>query len=234
MRIIAHRGASGHAPENTMASFKMALEMGALAIELDVHLSLDGQIVVIHDEDLKRVAGVKIPVRAMTAGELAGMDVGSWFDSRFKKEGVPTLEQVYDLVDGKAEVHVELKKGSKLYPGIEQKVVDLIARRKAFKTTLVSSFDHAALKTVRKLDDRVRIGYLMGATPALKAFPEMRALKAESLNCSFWQADRLKVGLARKRGLKVLVYTVNTQAQIDKLKRLGVDGVFSNFPELKA
>lgn len=234
MNLIAHRGASGHAPENTLAAFKRALEMGATAIELDVHLSLDGELVVTHDEDLRRVAGVKIPVRAMTAGELAGMDVGSWFDRRFAKEGIPTLEQVFDLAQGRAEIHVELKKGSKLYPGIEQKTLDLIGRRKAWKTTLVSSFDHAALKTLRKLDERVRLGYLLGATPALKAFPEMRAMKAESLNCSMWQADRLKVGLAHKRGLKVLVYTVNTQAQIDKLKRLGVDGVFSNFPELKA
>ncbi len=232
MRLIAHRGASGHAPENTMAAFRKALEMGAEAVELDVHLSLDGKLVVVHDEDLKRVAGVKIPVGAMTAKELSGMDVGSWFDGRFKSEGVPLLEDVFDLCEGRAEIHVELKKGSKLYPGIEEKTLELIARRKAHKTTLVSSFDHAALKTLRKLDERVRIGYLMGATPALKAFPEMRALKAESLNCSLWQADRLKVGMARRRGLKVLVYTVNTQAQLDKLKRLGVDGVFSNFPEV--
>lgn len=233
MRLIAHRGASGHAPENTMASFKKALEMGAEAIELDVHLSLDGRLVVIHDEDLMRTAGLKLKVGSLTARELASLDVGSWFHERFKGQGVPLLDDVFDLCEGKAEIHVELKKGSKLYPGIERKTLDLIEKRGAWKTALISSFDHEALKTVRSLSARARVGYLMGATPALKAFPEMRRLGAESLNCSQWQADRFKIGAAHKRGLKVLVYTVNTQTQLDKLKRLGVDAVFTNFPELQ-
>jgi glycerophosphoryl diester phosphodiesterase len=233
VQLIAHRGASGHAPENTMAAFKLALEMGAKAIELDVHLSRDGELVVIHDEDLKRVAGRKTRVGQLPAKELAHTDVGSWFHKRFSGEGVPRLEDVFELCDGKAELHVELKKGSKLYPGIEDKVCRLIERRKAWDTTLVSSFDHAALRKVRSLDRLVRLGYLLGLTPTAKAYPEMSELDAESLNCSLWQADAAKVRACRKRGLRVLVYTVNTAAQLAKLAKLGVDGVFTNFPEIK-
>ncbi len=231
-KLIAHRGASGHAPENTMAAFKLALEMGAEAVELDVHQSKDHELVVIHDEDLKRVGGRKARVRDLTARELAQADVGSWYAKRFSSEGVPTLDQVFDLVDGKAELHVEIKRGSSLYPGIEERVVDLIQRRKAWSRTLVSSFDHQALYMARSLDERVRVGYLLGLTPMRTAWRELSELKAESLNLSRRQADARKLRGCRQRGLKMLVYTVNTQRELAKLSKLGVDGVFSNFPEL--
>ncbi|MBU6430317.1 MAG: glycerophosphodiester phosphodiesterase, partial [Cyanobacteria bacterium REEB65] len=144
MQLIAHRGASGYAPENTMASFRLALEMGAKAIELDVHQTKDGQLVVAHDEDLKRTGKRKVRIKDLTSEELSKIDVGSWFDPCFSNERVPKLAEVFELVDGKAELHVELKRGSKLYPGIEEKVVEMIRRRKAQKSTLVSSFDHPA------------------------------------------------------------------------------------------
>ena len=218
--IIAHRGASAHAPENTMAAFRLALAMGAKAIELDVHQSRDNKLVVIHDENLHRVAGRKARVRDLTARELAG-------------EGVPRLAEVLDLVEGKAELHVEIKKGSVLYPGIERRVVDLIGRRKAFKRVVVSSFDHKALFAVRALDARARLGYLLGRTPMKKALVEMETLNAESLNLSRRQADARKLRACREKGFRMLVYTINTQRELSKFAKLGVDGVFTNFPELK-
>lgn len=233
-KLIAHRGASGHAPENTMAAFRLALEMGAQAIELDVHQSKDHELVVIHDEDLRRVGRRAARVRDLTAAELARADVGSWFDRRFSSEGVPTLAEVCDLVLGKAELHIEIKRGSTLYPGIEERVVDLIQRRKAWARTLVSSFDHAALYMARSLDEKLRLGYLLGVTPLRTAWRELSELKAESLNLSRRQADARKLRLCRQKGFKMLVYTVNTQRELDKLVKLGVDGVFCNFPELTA
>lgn len=232
MLMIAHRGASGYAPENTMASFRLALEMGAKAIELDVHQTRDHELVVIHDEDLKRVGRKKLRVRDLTLEELRAVDVGSWFDSCFSAERVPTLAEVYDLVEGKADLHVEIKKGSKLYPGIEERIVDMIQRRKAWDRTLVSSFDHAALYSIRSLDARVRIGYLLGLTGMKTAYKEMQEMGAYSLNMSARQADARKVKDCGARGLKTYVYTVNTRKELVRLDRLGVDGVFTNFPEL--
>ncbi len=232
MLLIAHRGASGYAPENTMASFRLALEMGAKAVEFDVHQTRDHELVVLHDEDLKRVGRKKARVRDLTREELAAIDVGSWFDPCFSAERVPTLSDVYDLAQGKAELHLEIKRGSRYYPGIEERVVDLIQRRKAWGTTLVSSFDHAALFSIRSLDTRLRIGYLLGLTGMKTAFREMEELRAESLNISARQADARRVRECKERGLRALVYTINSRKELARMDRLGVDGVFTNFPEL--
>lgn len=234
MELIAHRGSSGHAPENTLASFRLALEQGAKAVELDVHQSKDHELVVIHDEDLKRVGRRKDRVGDLTAAELSRCDVGSWFDGRFAAEGVPTLEAVYDAVDGRAQIHVEIKRGSSLYPGIEERVVELIRRRRAWDRTVVSSFDHKALYMVRSLDERVRLGYLLGLTPLPKAWTEMKELKAESLNLSQRQTNARRLRACHQRGLRMRVYTVNTERELARLSKLGVDGVFTNFPELQA
>jgi glycerophosphoryl diester phosphodiesterase len=217
--IIAHRGASAHAPENTLAAFKKALEMHAKAIELDVHLSRDGKLVVIHDEDLKRTSSLNKRVRELTAARLA-------------KENVPILEEVFDLVGDRAELHVEIKQGSSLYPGIEAAVFKLIKKRKAGKRVLISSFDHEALRQVRALDKTARIGYLLGRTPLEAAFREMKEISAESLNLSISQATKSAVAQAHRRGFRVLVYTVNKKSELERLRDCGVDGIFSNFPEI--
>jgi glycerophosphoryl diester phosphodiesterase len=232
MRLIAHRGASGHAPENTEAAFALALEMGAGAVELDVHQTKDGELVVIHDENLRRTGRRRGEIAKMTFKELLAADVGSWFSPKFKGEGVPTLEEVMDLCEGRAEVHIEIKQGSRLYPGIEEKVVAMIQRREAWRWTLISSFDHGALYVTRSIDNKARLGYLLGWTRLSVAFEEMEDLKAESLNLSHRQVSAKVVRDAHARGRKVLVYTVNAQKDADKMAKIGVDGIFSNFPEL--
>ncbi|MFA6316310.1 MAG: glycerophosphodiester phosphodiesterase family protein [Elusimicrobiota bacterium] len=246
MRLIAHRGASGYAPENTLASFRRALEMGASAIELDVHQTTDGELAVLHDWDLKRTARGLPPghparkwrrlhrarVGEMSFAALAAADVGSWFGPRFRGERIPRLADVLELAAGRAELHVELKKGSSLYPCVEARVVALLRDFGALKTAVVSSFDHAALFNARLLEPRLRLGYLLGLTTMKKALKETAALRAESLNISLRQATPRRIGLAKAQGLKVLVYTVNRAADLPRLERLGVDGVFSNYPDL--
>lgn len=234
MLLIAHRGASGHAPENTLASFKRALAFGAKAIEFDVHQTKDGELVVIHDDDLRRVARKKLRVGALTLPELSAYDVGSWFAKDFAGERVPTLEQVYDLCQDSAELHLEIKHGSKIYPGIERNVVEFLRRRRALSTTLISSFDHRALVNVRDIEPKARLGYLLGIALTPRSFREMKGLKAESLNCNVRQVNPRRVAACHHLGLNVLVYTVNTQKEVDRLGTMKVDGVFTNFPELRA
>ncbi|MBI4061986.1 MAG: hypothetical protein HY403_11220 [Elusimicrobia bacterium] len=173
MLVIAHRGASGHAPENTMAAFRRALAMGARAVELDVHQTADHELVVAHDDDLKRCARDKRRVKNMRWSELSRLDVGSWFGGSFAGERMPRLGDVFDILPAGVELHVELKRGSSVYPGIEERVLDLIGGRGAAAHTVISSFDHAALRSVRALDKKARIGYLMGPTPLPAALREM-------------------------------------------------------------
>jgi glycerophosphoryl diester phosphodiesterase len=233
MQVIAHRGASGHAPENTLAAFRLALEMGAQAFELDVHQTRDGELIVIHDDDFKRVGGRKAKVGSLSLGEAQAIDVGSWMGNGFGGERAPTLAQVFDLAQGRAEIHVEIKHGTTVYPGIEARVLAFIERRRALDRVLISSFDHRALFSVRGLEPRARIGYLLGLTPMPKAWREMEWMRAESLNISQRQASVPRIRAAHDRGLKVLVYTVNKQQELDRLCKLGADGAFCNYPELK-
>lgn len=233
MLVIAHRGASGHAPENTMAAFRLALEMGAKAIEFDVHQTLDHELIVAHDDDLKRCGRDKRRMKSLHwEGEAEKVDVGSWFSPRFAGERVPRLEDLFDLVPPSVELHLEIKHGSRVYPGIEERVVDFLHHRGALLRTVVSSFDHEALYSVRSLDEKVRLGYLLGLTTLKTALREMKELGAESLNLSARQTTARVVKAARERGLKTLVYTVNTPAERDRLAKLGVDGIFCNYPEL--
>jgi glycerophosphoryl diester phosphodiesterase len=130
------------------------------------------------------------------------------------------------------ELHLEIKHGSAVYPGIEERVVDQIHRRSALVRTLVSSFDHAALYSVRSLDAKVRLGYLLGLTTLKTAFREMKEIAAESLNLSLRQVHARAVKASHERGFKVLVYTVNTPADRDRMAAIGADGIFCNYPEL--
>jgi glycerophosphoryl diester phosphodiesterase len=160
------------------------------------------------------------------------VDVGAWFAPEFKGERLPTLEEVCGLLPAGVELHAELKHGSSVYPGIEERVVDLLHKRGSLSRTLVSSFDHDALYSVRSLDGKARLGYLLGLTSLRTAFREMEELEAESLNLSARQVTARVVKAAHDRGFKVLVYTVNAPQERDRLRRLGVDGIFTNYPEL--
>lgn len=232
MLVIAHRGASGHAPENTMAAFLRALAMGAPAIELDVHQTLDHELVVAHDDDLRRCARDRRRIKNVHWEDIAGLDVGSWFGKSYAGERLPRLEDVFDILPPSVELHIEIKRGSAVYPGIEERVLDLVHRRSALKRVVVSSFDHGALYSIRSLDEKVRLGYLLGLTTLKTALREMRELDAESLNLSVRQTLARTVRAAHDQGRRILVYTVNTPAERDRLDRLGVDGIFCNYPEL--
>ena len=215
-----------------MASFLRALAMGAPAIELDVHQTLDHELVVAHDDDLKRCARDRRRLKNVHWEDVSGLDVGAWFGKEYTGERLPRLEDVFDVLPKNVELHVEIKRGSSMYPGIEERVVDLIHKRGAVARAVVSSFDHAALYSVRSLDQKVRIGYLLGLTTLKTALREMQDIEAESLNLSVRQTLARTVKAAHDRGRRILVYTVNTPVERDRLDKLGVDGIFSNYPEL--
>jgi glycerophosphoryl diester phosphodiesterase len=235
--VIAHRGAAAHAPENTLVSFKTALSMGAKSVEFDIQQTQDGELVVIHDPTLGRLADVRGRVSEMAWGALKRVDVGRWFDERFEGERVPKLEAVLDLLLGKMELHIEIKEGGHAYPGIEEKLLELLKGRRCLDSVRISSFDHPTLFTVRELDPQVRIGYLLSSVSLKRwaaALAEATKLKALSIDISRRLATKERVQEAHQRGFEVNVYTVNDPKELRRFESYGVDAVFSDHPELSA
>lgn len=230
MRLIAHRGASTLAPENTAAAFRKARDLGASAVEFDVQQTRDGALVVMHDTDFKRVSNLRKKLKDLTLSELKTIDIGSWFDAKFSAERVPTLGQVFGLVGGLQEIHLEIKEGEKLYPGITEKILAEVDASGLKDKIVLSSFHRATVFRARELDPSVRIGYLVHWVTMGKAFEECAALRAESVHLSARRVNKAWVDAAHQRGLEVLVYTVNGERRRERMRALGVDAVFSDGP----
>ncbi|MBI4368714.1 MAG: hypothetical protein HY547_00640 [Elusimicrobia bacterium] len=230
--LIAHRGASGYAPENTLSAFKLALDMGARFIELDVNQSKDGQVVVIHDDNLKRAAGVKKKIVDLTREEISNYPLKKLANGHYPPERVPTLEEVLTLISRRAVVDVEIKGGNSGYTGIEEKVLGLLERKGYNGMSTVSSFNHECLRRVRELSPAMHLIYLLGLKPLKIAIGEMRESHCEALGVSVSQISRSVIQLAHQRGLHVCVYTVNKRPMWEKLSLMRVDAIFTDFPDL--
>jgi len=223
MLRIGHRGACGYAPENTLASFKKALELSVDYVELDVSLSRDGYLVVIHDDKVDRTTNGTGLVIEKTLKELKQLDAGNG-------EKIPTLQEVLDLIDKKAKVNIELK-GEKTARAAAQ-IIEKYAQTKgwSYNDFLVSSFNHQELHAFKTLKPQVKIGALIVGIP-LNYARFGKDLKAYAINISMEFINKRFVDAAHTHGLKVLVFTVNDKDDIERMKNLKVDGIFSNFPD---
>ncbi|MCI0526440.1 MAG: hypothetical protein L0Y56_03175, partial [Nitrospira sp.] len=210
---IAHRGASGHAPENTLASFQKALEVGAHMIELDVHLSLDKELVVIHDRSLKRTTGHRGSVGRVPLQQLKTLDAGSWFNTQYQGERIPTLQEVFSLIDSRVRLNIEIKTGLRAYPDLEKKLLDCLDGYPQHKPPLLSCFDESVLQRVRKIDTNIPIGYLFEKGRPAQVIRKALRLGAVSIHGPTKSVSEEIITKAHSEGLKVYVYTVNEQEQ---------------------
>jgi glycerophosphoryl diester phosphodiesterase len=225
-QIIAHRGASAGAPENTIAAFELAISDGADGIELDVHLSKDDQPVVVHDFTLERTTDGAGPVRLRTVRELKRLDAGGWRGARFRGQRVQTLQEVLERFRGRVRFWIELKGGSDLYPGIEERVLSTLEVYDVVETSLVQSFDLGALSRIGGLSRDVRLGALVSRGPVqLDGLPGIAALCPEASLVSQAVVSKLK-----EAGLESYVWTVNEPAQADRLVEWGVSGLITDLP----
>ncbi|HTN42855.1 MAG TPA: glycerophosphodiester phosphodiesterase family protein [Nitrospiria bacterium] len=229
--IIAHRGASGHAPENTMAAFRLAVEQSADWIELDVHQTADGGLVVLHDFTLRRTAGDPRPVRELTLKQIKDLDIGSWWDGSYRSERVPTLDEVLGFAAGRLRVFIEIKRGSPFYSGIERRVLETIARHRAGDRVAISSFDIAALNTLRGLDSGIPLGLLTRKTRPRDILNAAESLTAHSIHISTHRFTKTILTRAHSAGLPVYVYTVNRPSLMKRYLAMGADGLFTNYPD---
>ncbi|MDE8808824.1 glycerophosphodiester phosphodiesterase family protein [Aeromonas hydrophila] len=222
MQIIAHRGASGLAPENTLKAIRLALALGTGAIEIDVQLA-DGELWVFHDRRLERCTDGSGVLTAQSRAYLASLDAG-------EGERIPTLWQVMEAIAGQAELHIELKGAQ-----TADEVARLTRRAEAelgFAPTqwVVSSFHHPELARFAALRPDIRLGALTSTIPLTLA-KFAAELGTWSLNCDVDFVDQSLVQDAHDRGLKVLVYTVDEPADQAMLAAIGVDGIFTNRPD---
>lgn len=237
MRIISHRGASGYAPENTLKAFKLAVEMGARDFEFDVHQTRDGILVVHHDFDLKRTAGRDVGIAGLTYAELKKINVAAHFkrDSAFQR--VPRLEEVLDVIEPPSRwLNFEVKNDGNVYPGIEEKLLAFLRSKPGlFEKTIVSSFDHGTLKRFRELSPELKLAYLghnLSTVLLLPALKKARAVGAVNFHLALRLAFKLNVRKIKKAGFRVCIYTVNTKKDALRMKEIGVDGIFTNFPDI--
>ncbi|MGG1313225.1 glycerophosphodiester phosphodiesterase [Cohnella laeviribosi] len=228
---IAHRGASGHAPENTMAAFERCIELGATAIETDVQMTSDGSLVLIHDESLARTAGSPKLVKDVTLEELRRLDAGSWFDPAFRGERVPTLRELLELVKPYSLLlNLELKNGVVPYPGLEEAVVEEVRRFGMSDRVILSSFNHYSLVKCKRLAPEVRTGilYMEGL---YEPWDYASRIGAEALHAYHYAVLPEWVAQAAERGIAYHPFTVNEPAEMRRLLAAGVSGIITDYPD---
>lgn len=214
-----------------MAAFEKAIELGADVIELDLHVSCDGDLVVIHDETLDRTTDGQGPVHARNLQELKRLDAGRWFGEGFAGQRIPTLVEVLDRFAGKVPLALEVKAGSAFFHGIEERVVSVLRERQVMSQVAVASFDHHALLRLKELEPCLRTAALLVGRPV-----SMSALagpsKADAMALEFSLVTKTEVDACRAAGLQLVVWVVNEPAQMRYFIDLGVDGIITDRPDL--
>jgi glycerophosphoryl diester phosphodiesterase len=218
MLRIGHRGARAYEPENTVRSFRKALEMGVDAVELDVRKTRDNHLVVIHDADVKRTTNGKGLVADLTLKELKEL-------STEKGEKIPTLEEALEFLEGKVKILIELKE-----EGLEEKVLSTVCAKKVEKNVIITSFLESALKKTRELNKEIPTGliYAQHKNP-IKAALE---LKANYILPLYRFTHTANVEKAHENGLKVIVWTINTPEEAAEYVTKGVDGIATDKPDI--
>lgn len=227
---IGHRGAAGHLPENTLPSFKKALELDANMIELDAHICKSNEIVVIHDKTINRVTSQKGLIKKKTYQELHTLNI-------------PTLAAVFNLIDQKAKINIELKSANIAEP-LANLIKDYVQNKNwTYENFLISSFDKKELKKIHQLLPQIKIGVLVTNknpfTFFIKKIPFLlkphlsfaKKIKSFSIHLHKSLINENIIQMAHRENLKIFAYTVNSQEEINYLKNIGIDGIFSNYPD---
>ena len=225
--ITAHRGYSSEAPENTMAALEAAVEAMADVAEIDVQETKDGYVVLCHDADLQRTAGIRRAVADMTLGELTAVDVGGWFSAEYAGEPVPTLREVMEYAKGKIDLNIELKNMGN-NSALPKKVLELVREYDMMTQCIVTSTNPRYLKRLKELEPELRTGYILSAVYG-------RSYDDESIDVISIRSDFVNARMverAHEAGKAVHAWTVNTKMELERLRALSVDNVITDDPVL--
>src|ERR1700716_2888493 len=231
--VIGHRGAMGYCPENTFASFERALELGADWIELDVHLTRDGELAVIHDELVDRTTDGHGLVKDHTLAELKQLDAGAWFGPEFAGQRIPTLDEVLVWARARqAVVDIEIKNAPIYYAGIEEAVVESLDRSGMAEQVIVISFDHRSVQRVKALDARIVTGVLYAARPTDAGLGLAHAAQADAVLPHWAYVTPEDVQTAHQAGLAVAPWATSDPDVLRSLVAAGVDAIGTNHPDV--
>jgi glycerophosphoryl diester phosphodiesterase len=228
---VGHRGAKGHAPENTIASFNLAVQMGVSAVETDVHLSKDGEVVLIHDHSVDRTTDGRGFVKDMTLRELKQLDAGSWYDPRFAGQRIPTLSEFLEWARDRVGVAIEIKNGPIYYPGIAEKVIRLLKDWSMERQAILISFDHFVLREAKMIAPEVATGILYVGR-FVNESGAARAAAADALHPNWAFVTPDLVEKAHADGLAVSPWCPNDLPAIRMLSEMGVDSIGTDYPDL--
>jgi glycerophosphoryl diester phosphodiesterase len=231
--VVAHRGASGLAPENTLAAFRLALELGTSAVECDVHLSADGAPLIIHDDRVDRTTNGSGAVAGLTLAQLRALDAGAWFAPRFAGERLPTLAEVLDVAAGRARVFVELKVGGGA-PLVDAALAPISA---GSAEVAIISFDPEIVQLVAQRRPDLPLGFLVSRQHVTRHGAAAVIAHARELGAGFVSPHEAAVDepfltQAHAAGLPVSVWTVDDPRRMELLAALGVDAITTNRPDV--
>ena len=227
--VMAHRGARGLAPENTLAAFRTAIDVGADAIELDVQPCATGELVVIHDHTLDRTTNGSGPVAEATLSALRSLDAGSWFGAQYTGERIPTPGEALDLAQGRLKVNIEIKTSGLEDRDVEAQLVEAIRARRMEGEVLISSFNPAALLRIKTLAPGLPRALIYGS---LEGFPlDLEVLALAALHPHHRLVHAAMVEMARSRGYAVNAWTVNEAGDMREMLSLGLDAITTDHPE---
>ena len=224
--VMAHRGLSADAPENTLYAFSDAISVGADFIELDVQQTRDGVLVVMHDSNLKRTTGVNKDIWDVDYADIQNLDAGSWFDPAYANARIPTLEETLQFVDKRAKLNIEIKPTKHGTDTLEQDVAELITQYQYTDACYVTSFSYGSLKKVKEVNPEIRTGYLMSV--AYGQFYSLKYADAFSLNKVFVTSQ--VVNAAHQQGKQIFAWTVNSMSEVRSLCNLHVDSIITDDP----
>lgn len=238
---IAHRGASGYAPENTLAAYRLSLLMNADYLELDLQLTKDGEIVVMHDRTVNRTTNGKGEIRRMTLTEIKALDAGSWFNEKhpmyareeYADEKVPTLREVFETFGNRANYLLETKTPAD-NPGLEEKMWSLVKQYGMDGHVAIQSFSKKSLRKIRKWDPNILLYQLIWYRhPSTITWNKLNGIKkyANGIGVNYNKINEDYVRKVKESGLSIIPYTLNYQIHMDRAVRWGVDGIHTDYPD---
>ena len=236
MRVMAHRGYSGAYPENTMLAFRKAAEVGTDGIELDVHTTRDGVLIIHHDERVDRTTDGTGRICDLSYEELRRFNAARLWNGRYAPEKIPAFEEYCEWAAGQdLFTNIEIKTDNTYYPDIEQKTWDMVVKYGLEKRVLFSSFNHFSMSRMKQIvPDYVDLGALVEHESGVKVFPGAYC-RAAGFDCYHPPVAALTeeaVQNCKEHGIKINVWTVNDMAGLEKLYAWGVDGIITNFPSV--
>lgn len=230
-KVIAHRGFSGSYPENTMLAYEKAVEAGSDGIEMDIHLSRDGQVVIMHDADLSRTTNGSGLIQNYTVAQLKELDASAEFTGKYGRVQIPTLEEYFDYIRSTDVVtNIEVKSEPGNFLEIEQKAVALVRRYRLEERIIFSSFNHYSMVLCKKLAPEIACGLLYGSAIAHPG-SYARSFGVEYMHPAYTELTPELVTDMKDSGVGINAWTINEEPDIRRFWELGIDGIITNFPD---